>query len=371
MDDRREVLSIVDALAHEYPNIIVISESDLLGDPDLIRASMLRAEPEDAIRSVTLASGERLVVLSDRPWTHSNVTAFAREYDKPVAGIIPASRTGDHGAAITKLARVMTGQQIGVAFGAGAAKGFAHIGALRRFEEIGLPIDVVTGSSIGAAIAAGCAVGLSVQELSETVARIASKAIRPTVPVQSFLSNRAVREELKSLGVRMRFEDLQLPLGIVTTDIYRRCEVTFSRGLIWPGLLASMALPGIYPPLPVRGGYLVDGGVLNPVPARQARHLGAGVVIGVRLVGTKSNEGAAPRGRPLAPEIIMRSMELMYSRLSEISHNQADVTIEVSLEGGGIGDFKRKDAYIQAGYDAAVVANESILEAIPLVAPAP
>ena len=239
---------------------------------------------------------------------------------------------------------------------------------LRALEELGTPIDVISGCSIGAAIGAGWAAGLSADELAIAAKRIGSRALRPTIPLHSLLSNRGIRDELQRLGAGKRFEDLDIPLALVATDIFRRCEVTFTSGVVWPAILASMAIPGIYPPIRARRSYLVDGGVLSPVPAQQARALGAGVVIGVRLTGKSTSlteELDVTPSRPLVAETMTRSLEIMNNRISEFSKDQADVTIEVCLDGGGIGDFNRGDEYMEAGHTATMETAEMITAALP------
>jgi NTE family protein len=195
--------------------------------------------------------------------------------------------------------------------------------------------------------------------------------VRPTLPIHSFLSSKGIREELERIGAGRRFEDLDIPLVVTATDIFRRCEVTFTEGVVWPRLLASMAIPGIYPALRSAQSFLVDGAVLNPVPARQVRDLGAGIVVGVRLTGSRTS----PRedldikpGKPLATETIIRCLEIMQNRLSELSRNDSDVTIEVCLERGGLRDFDRAVEIAQGGYDATMAARAELAAVMPYVA---
>jgi NTE family protein len=271
---------------------------------------------------------------------------------------------------VARAARTITGRRVGLALGAGAARGLAHIGVLQAIDELGIDIDVISGCSIGSAIAAAYAAGYHAEDLHENVARVASRALRPTLPLHSFLSNRGIRDELERLGQNRRFEDLDVPLAIPAVDIFRRCEVTFTTGLVWPRILASMAIPGIYPPLRAGDTYLVDGSVLTPVPVRQCRDLGAGVVIGVRLTGARTS----PRdqldfdpSRPLAADTITRCFEIMNNRLSELSRDESDVSIEVMLERGGLRDFDRAREYADAGYAATLASRDALAAVLPYV----
>jgi NTE family protein len=135
-----------------------------------------------------------------------------------------------------------------------------------------------------------------------------------------------------------------------------------------------MAIPGVYPPSAALGSYLVDGGVLHPVPVRQCRELGAGVLIGVRLTASRTSPRTSldekPQ-RPLAIETIMRSMEIMVNRLSEVSHENADVNIEVRIDGGGgVRDFKRGDEIAGVGYRTVMGAAPALAEAMPYISTA-
>jgi predicted acylesterase/phospholipase RssA len=265
---------------------------------------------------------------------------------------------------------VITNRRIGLALGAGAAKGLAHLGVLRALAALDVPVDMISGCSIGSAIAAGWASGLGADELTALTSRIAGRAIRPTLPLRSFLSSKGIRDELVREAGERRFEDMQIPLSLVATDIFRRSEVTFTKGLLWPCILASMALPGVYPPVAANGSYLVDGAVLNPVPVKQCRELGAGVVIAVRLTGKRTSPREQLDVRPSFPtavETISRTFEIMNNRISEMSHVQADVTIEVSIEGGGIRDFKHVERISAEGASAVGLAHDQLAAAMPSI----
>ncbi len=107
------------------------------------------------------------------------------------------------------------------------------------------------------------------------------------------------------------------------------------------------------------------------MPSRQCRDLGAGIVIGVRLTGKNTSPREAldaSASRPLAAETIMRCLEIMHNRLSELSRNEADVNIEVCLERGGLRDFDLSAEIIQAGYAAGIAARSDLTNALPYLA---
>jgi NTE family protein len=330
---------------------------------------VVRIEGGSAAASGHQSSGPLIAICDEEP-TRPVLRRLSDDLGRPVVATVPAaSRAAGPHDPVSYLARVLTNRRVGLALGAGAAKGLAHLGVLRALEEMDVPIDVVAGCSIGAPIAAGVAARMDRDELTARVIAAAARAVRPAFPLHSFLSNAGVKEEIRRLAEDRCIEDLDRPLGVVAVDLFRRSEVTFTSGLVWPRLVASMAIPGIYPPSPGLGSYLVDGGVLTPVPVRQCRELGAGIVIGVRLTG----RGTSPResldfkpAKPLAIETIMRTFEIMLNRISEASSEHTDVPIDVLVEGdGGVRDFRRGDEISEVGYQAAIAATPALTEALP------
>ncbi len=364
-----ELPAMLAGLGHEFGEVMVLTEA---------RADTLTAHGACMLEVARENTGARmpgtaaLALIGQQPWTQPVLRRLSEATGRSVVGVLPAVHSGGGrgDTPIARLARVMTNRRVGLALGAGAAKGLAHLGVLRAFDELAIPVDVISGCSIGSAIAAGWASGLGADELTTLTSRIAGRAIRPTLPLRSFLSSKGIRDELVREAGERRFEDMQIPLSLVATDIFRRSEVTFTTGLLWPCILASMALPGVYPPVAANGSYLVDGAVLNPVPVKQCRELGAGVVIAVRLTGKRTS----PREQldvhpsfPTAVETISRTFEIMNNRISEMSHVQADVTIEVSIEGGGIRDFKHVGRISAEGAGAVGLARDRLAAAMPYI----
>jgi NTE family protein len=174
------------------------------------------------------------------------------------------------------LARHLAGLKVGIAFGAGGARGFAHLGVLRALRRAAVPIDYIAGCSVGAVVATGFALGLDVDTIVRHMVDASAHAVKLTIPRHSLLSSGGFERFFRKVCGEARFEDLALPLAVVAVDILERREVVLERGLVWKGVLASMSIPGIYPPVWVGDRCLVDGGLLNPLPASVARGLGGG-----------------------------------------------------------------------------------------------
>ena len=162
-------------------------------------------------------------------------------------------------------------------------RGYAHYGVLRYFERIGLDFDYVTGTSIGAIIASTYALGQSADEAARVMQETSVRAFKLTLPVHSLLSNAGIAANFRDVSGDTRFEDLDVPLGLVAADLSTGREVVLKRGLLRVAALASMAIPGVYPPVRIGERILVDGGVVNPVPISVACSMGADVVIAVKL----------------------------------------------------------------------------------------
>jgi NTE family protein len=371
--DRLDLRALLPRLSHDYGHVLIFGEQTAVEPqvPDIASLLHVIAEGGRSHSANEHIGGGQLIVIGPQRWTQPSLRQLGDRFGAPVVGVLPARAPSDGARTPTaRLARVMTHRQVGLALGAGAAKGLAHIGVLRALAKLDVGVDVVSGCSIGSAIAAGWASGLNVEELTETVAKIASRAIRPTLPLRSFLSSKGIRDELMRAAGDRRLEDLDIPVSIVATDLYRRSEVVFTSGLAWPRILASMAMPGVYPAVAAMGSYLVDGGILSPVPVRQCRDLGAGIVIGVRLTGKRTSpreELDFKPSQPLAVETISRSMEIMHNRISEMTNVQADVTVEVCIEGGGMRDFRNGEPIISEGEKAMLEARQALHAVMPYV----
>ena len=227
------------------------------------------------------------------------------------------------GRAVGRLARELTGLRVGVALGAGSVMGFSHFGVFRSFEKLGVPLDAIAGTSVGAA--AGCltALGHDADAASDIFVECGKTLFRPTVSRKGIMSNRALRNFLRSVTPDDRIEELAIPFAAVAADLNTQREVVFKRGLLWQAVLASISIPGIYPPLRIGPYTVVDGGVLNPVPTTVVEDLGADVVVAVKLTTTTVDADldaeavqALRGGEPSAVTTIMRSIEIMQNRVA-------------------------------------------------------
>ncbi|VUZ48860.1 unnamed protein product [Hymenolepis diminuta] len=191
---------------------------------------------------------------------------------------------------MSRLARYLTGQAVGLVLGGGGARGGAHVGVIRVLQEAGIPVDMVGGTSIGALIGAMWAEETRVAQLSQRSRdfAIVFKSIWPklrdiTYPTVSLFSGYEFNTHIEATFKDRQIEDLWLPYFCVTTDISNCKMRVHTSGSLWRYVRSSMSLSGYMPPLcdPVDGSYLLDGGYVNNVPADIMAALGAKTIYAV------------------------------------------------------------------------------------------
>lgn len=180
----------------------------------------------------------------------------------------------------------MNRKTVALALSGGGARSLAHIGVLKAFQRHNLPIDAISGTSMGAIIAAAYALGIPLDEIEALAGQMASRRtlirlLDPSPSRRGLLEGERVRGFLAPLFLDRTFADTRIPLAIPAVDLRSGGEVVFTEGLIFPAVLASMAVPGVFPPVEAGDYRLVDGGVLNNLPVDHARALGGQVVIAV------------------------------------------------------------------------------------------
>jgi NTE family protein len=219
----------------------------------------------------------------------------------------------------------MSRPKVGLALGAGGTKGAAHVGVLKVLDDAGIPIDYVAGCSAGALYGASYAMGRSPDAMK--------RGLRRTKPgeVVGFFRSRLRIEPGNPVADRffralkgVRFEELKIPLAVVTSDVVTKWPVVLREGEVLPAVQASIAIPLLAEPVEVNGRYLVDGGFWEAAPVQVAADMGADVVIAVVLGGASMLPGPLlPLGRRLekALELISgRSKPGLRAQLSFFLH---------------------------------------------------
>jgi NTE family protein len=176
-------------------------------------------------------------------------------------------------------------QRIGLALGSGSARGWAHIGVIRALQAAGIEPDVVCGTSIGAVVGAAYAAG-KLETYEEWVRQLDRRKVVSYFDLSlrgGLIKARRVFEFLHAEILDRPIESLERPFAAVATDLHSGQEVWLRQGSLFDSLRASVALPGLVAPVKLEGRWLVDGGLVNPVPVSLCRTLGADVVVAVDL----------------------------------------------------------------------------------------
>ncbi len=251
-------------------------------------------------------------VLAPREWRGPRVTLVLRHaagrspsgtqrWLAPRAGVEHLHVRAGDGADAARVGRWVTGRTIGLVLGGGGARGWAHLGALRAIEELGIPIDLVGGTSQGALVGASVADRRTAATIRDEAMPLVTHLRDYTVPLVSLLRGRLIGRTLEHL-VRpgISIEDLWLPYFAVTTNLSRAERMVQTRGDVVEAVRASISLPVLLPPVVREGELLIDGGLLDNVPVGEMRRrVGTGAIIAIDV----SSQSAAGPYDTLEPDV--------------------------------------------------------------------
>ncbi|MBI5209256.1 MAG: patatin-like phospholipase family protein [Elusimicrobia bacterium] len=230
---------------------------------------------------------------------------------------------------VARLARMIGGVQVGLALGSGAALGYSLIGVLKVLKREHIPVDVVAGTSMGALLGGLTALGIEPEEIEEQALRIDKGWVYEnflwdlTVPRSGLFAGATLLRFLRSYFGNKEFHDLELPLACVATDIETGEEVVLRTGRVAEAIRASCGLPLIFAPIRLGGRYLVDGGLVSPVPTRVAAGMGADIVLAVNLTMPAGARRGGILGRRREAREGILSLPLDLSTLRELTLPEA------------------------------------------------
>jgi NTE family protein len=300
----------------------------------------------------------------------------------------PASPT------LHRLARSIRGATVGIALAGGAAFGIAHVGVLRVLEDAGVPLDIVAGTSMGSIVGGAYAGGLPAAELADLVVRTATlrtslSVVDPTAARPALLAGDRLTAVLRDIGLDRDFEDLALPFRAIAADIETGEDVAIGSGDVAAACRASASIPLVFAPVRRDGRLLVDGGVVNQVPARIVREMGADVCIavtvvpgvGVRTVFSRVSNALnvvnplshlnGARGMPAMLDLFIDSFQLVQYQLGSFQARSADVHVEVDASDFTWVSFHRAADLIERGAQTAertLPLVQAVLAARPAIA---
>jgi len=246
--------------------------------------------------------------------------------------------------------------KIAVVLGAGAAKGFAHIGVLKVLESQKIPVHMIVGTSVGSLVGSLYAYGYDAYKL-QTIALTMERdeLIDLTLPDNGFVKGDKLENFINRMVRSTPIEKFRIPFHAVATDIQTGEEVSFGMGNAGMAVRASCSIPGVFKPARFSGKTYVDGGVISPIAVDVARRHGADIVIAVDISSVR--DMTLPQG---TIETILKSVDIMYAKISELQLPRADLVIKPNVGHIGSGDFTKKHEAIMEGEKAAMVVMPAI-----------
>ncbi len=250
--------------------------------------------------------------------------------------------------------------RIAVVLGAGASRGFAHIGVLKVLEANRIPVHMIVGTSAGSFVGSLYAYGFNAFQLQKMALGIEKGDLVDLVmPDNGFIKGEKLEEYINTAVRNTPMEKLRIPFHAVTTGIPSGQELVFSKGNTGVAVRASCSIPGIFRPVRIGNKMYVDGGVVSPVAVDTARRFGADVVIAVDIsadLDTKQPEGTI--------DTILQSVNIMYSRIAAAELSRADVVIRPKVGYIGSAEFEKRNEAILEGEKAAYEALPQIREIV-------
>lgn len=260
------------------------------------------------------------------------------------------------GCATKQVAPPAPPARVAVVLGAGAAKGFAHIGVLKVLEANHVPIHLLVGTSAGSFVGCFYAYGYNAFQLQKISFDIEQGDLADfTLPDNGFIKGEKLEAYVNKLVRTTPLEKMRIPFYAVATDIQSGREVIFGTGNTGTAVRASCSIPGVFTPVLINNRMYVDGGVVSPVAVDAARRYGADVVIAVDI----SAEGEAPRPQGTL-ETMMQAVGIMYSKLATQQLAKADVVIKPKVGYIGSAAFDKR-------HEAVLEGEKAAMEALPAI----
>jgi len=279
---------------------------------------------------------------------------------------------------IQRLARVLTGQSVGLVLSGGGARAYAHIGAVKALRERGVPIDFVGGVSMGAIVAAGVAMGWDDAEMDRRI-REAFVDTSPlddiAFPILAMTHGVKVSDRLAHHFGDVNIADLWLPFFCLSSNLTTGAYQLHRRGMLRKALRATISLPGVLPPATDGVNVLVDGAVMKNFPADIMRAGQLGPIVGVDVTTARSitaDDVARPssvwrwfrsgewRNGPPIVSLLMRTATVSTGRDLAAAREATDVLVMPDVAKIEIRDWKAYDVAIEAGYRATLEALDKL-----------
>ena len=284
--------------------------------------------------------------------------------------IIPDKSDKSYLFNIGRVYRDLSERTLGMALGSGGAYGASHIGVFKVFNKHNINLDMLCGSSIGSVIASLWALGYSykdmeyaVHALGKSISLLSFSGV--SFPFRGILRSRKLESVFKSIFGDKTFDDVKIPLSVVAFDFRKREAVIIKEGFIYKAVSASCAMPGIFEPVSIEGNYLLDGGVLSPLPTKALLKSNIKRIIAVNVTPYREEIRSTYRCRKYPFNVfdfIFGSIETMQQEFIRDSLEVADIVIHPDLGDLRWTDFSIKEEFIRRGYKAALSKIDEIMK---------
>ncbi|HKL83761.1 MAG TPA: cyclic nucleotide-binding and patatin-like phospholipase domain-containing protein [Desulfobacter sp.] len=255
------------------------------------------------------------------------------------------------------VAREIAGIRLGLALGAGGARGWAHIGVLKVLEEAGIHIDMISGSSMGALVGGIYAATASVEKLKQstidlflTRADTRRKIFDYTLPRKGLLKGEKAARLVRKAVNNADFLDLMIPTYLVGVDILNEEEVIFETGDVTDAVRSSIAIPAVFSPFKHQGRWMVDGGLLNPVPVDVLLRKGADMVIAVSIE-SKPSQAKIQNKDPGIKQIISQTISIVHGKAASDFVKNANLVLYPNVGAYAWDDFHQGIALMRQGME--------------------
>lgn len=270
------------------------------------------------------------------------------------------------------------GPRVGLALGSGGARGLAHVLIFEVLDALGVRPCRITGSSIGAVMGALYAAGLSAADIHERIDRLTVSQdetwfhslleedvsrwldfLQPTLGDGGLIRADAFLEYLHETTGSTAFEELQVPLQVVATDMWTRQQVVLDSGELWPAVHASMAMPGLFTPVTLGERVLVDGGLTNPLPYDLLLD-DCDITIAVDVLGTRTADGSRP---PSYFDTSFNTFQIMQAAIlqEKLRNRQPDILVRPEIRDVRVLEFHRFEEIFEQARPAQEAFREDLV----------
>lgn len=242
-------------------------------------------------------------------------------------------------------------KKLGFALGAGGSRGVAHIGFLKAMEEEGIQPDYIAGCSMGSVVGAAYASGMSIADMEKAVEKLRIlDLIVPTRKRGGVFDTRKIRKLLERYIGDVEFSDLKIPYSCIAVDMISQKVIEFQEGKVLDCVVASSSIPAVFKPTQMGDMRLIDGGVLERVPYRTVKNMGADVVVAVDVLGWRDCRKEMPTVLGILLEVMDIADNARTKERREANPHLFDVWVEPELGDMSPYSCKRMAFAIEQGY---------------------